>query len=41
MKKRFFTALLSFIMIFSLLPMNALAAGNGYDDYKGITIELE
>ena len=27
MKKRFFTALLSFIMIFSLLPMNALAAG--------------
>ncbi len=28
MKKRFFAALLSFIMVFSLLPVNALAALN-------------
>ena len=40
MKKRFFAALLSFIMVFSLLPVNALAFDGGHNgpgrvDYHG------
>ena len=37
MKKRFFAALLSFIMIFSLLPMNALAAS----DDSGFVVKIK
>ncbi len=40
MKKRFFAALLSFIMIFSLLPVNALAANNNVNDKIKITVRV-